>query len=251
MSSSPNERRHDGFTLVELLVVIAIIAILASLIFPAVSTARNESKTSQCQSNLSQIGTAFFAFANDNDGYLPRGDANFASNGNTYNWAKALNPYIATQNNATNGVVANKVFCCPAAVQPPASYNNDVWQYSVTYAVEEGDSATDANGIDGNGPRRLCTVQQPAKTIMVFDGVTNAGTYSASSSSSYTNAEADVGMSSPTQTLALAFRHRGNGSMNALFADGHVDAITWPSVASIILSGSSGSVWNGRWGNTQ
>ncbi len=60
--------RGKGFTLVELLVVIAIIAILASILLPALDRARDAANTARCQSNLKQISQAILLYLEDNDG---------------------------------------------------------------------------------------------------------------------------------------------------------------------------------------
>jgi len=64
-----------GFTLIELLVVVAIIALLVSLLLPAMSAARAQTKHSACMSNLRQVGFALRAYADDHEGHMPRGAA--------------------------------------------------------------------------------------------------------------------------------------------------------------------------------
>src|SRR4051812_2475020 len=64
-------RRRRAFTLVELLVVIGIIALLISILMPALSRARQQAMTVQCLSNLRQIGMSVFSYTNDSKGWYP------------------------------------------------------------------------------------------------------------------------------------------------------------------------------------
>ena len=64
-------RNRKAFTLIELLVVISIIAILASILLPALGTAREKGRQAKCMSNLKQIGIAIMMYTNDWDDWLP------------------------------------------------------------------------------------------------------------------------------------------------------------------------------------
>lgn len=100
-------KKARAFTLVELLVVIAIIALLMSILMPALARVRKQAKNVLCQSNLRQWALIFSMYMNDNDGVFPKGYIS-ESDGSGH-WINAFRDYYGNE---------HKIRCCPTATKP-------------------------------------------------------------------------------------------------------------------------------------
>ena len=110
-SNSGFRSQVSGFTLVELLVVIAIIALLAALLVPTLGKSLRRAQSSQCASNLRQIGVAIRMYATDHEGHYPLG-----FKAGEANWTVWLNEYLGgvgmTNENLSNQ--RSTVIMCPS-----------------------------------------------------------------------------------------------------------------------------------------
>jgi prepilin-type N-terminal cleavage/methylation domain-containing protein/prepilin-type processing-associated H-X9-DG protein len=115
------QKSVSGFTLVELLVVIGIIALLISVLLPALNRARSSANDVKCLSNLRQIGTALVMYMNDNRGIVPP-LATVSTTPSPYNWVKG--EYWATRLSEKKYLKGSKSFegnpyMCPSTAQDP------------------------------------------------------------------------------------------------------------------------------------
>ena len=89
-------RRRSGFTVLELLVTCGVIGTLASLILPAVGSAREAARQLQCKNQLKQIGIALHGY-HETNGCLPAGWQSESSKHSIYGWAVPILPYLEQQ----------------------------------------------------------------------------------------------------------------------------------------------------------
>src|SRR5262245_36327646 len=82
-------KKHRGFTLIELLVVIAIIAILASLLLPALASAKTKALQTQCLANHRQLARTWTLYQDDYNGALPGNTRGAPPPGTRLNWVES------------------------------------------------------------------------------------------------------------------------------------------------------------------
>jgi len=110
-----------AFTLIELLVVIAIIGILAALLLPALSSAKQKAWAATCNSNMRQIGVALRMFADDNRGWYPMSRARIP-----WNHLNPESPSNSWMQQIVSSVRNTNVYQCPTDRKSPFSYFNGV-----------------------------------------------------------------------------------------------------------------------------
>lgn len=232
-------KRDGGFTLIELLVVIGIIAILASLLLPALAKAKEKAYRIACLSNLKQWALAQTIYVDENNQMFPWprfqvssttiqdnptwGDlANFATasppTGNDV-WFNALPSYIGARPLAdyawkiNNGITlynaSKTIFQCPSAILNPGLNPN------TRVLFEYGMNSKALDGQPSNAVLRVGMVAHPSAFVIFTEGrcLINETPY-------YGTVTASTDLATP-QVYTTRFSSRHNAGANITFSDGH------------------------------
>ena len=178
------------FTLIELLVVIAIIAILASMLLPALNQARSRTHQITCVNQLRQINQALTLYAGDNDDLLP-------FRGQYDNWREEFSPLLGGFIDYTH----NPILVCPEYMQTIVleGFAESAWQIHCLYGGN-----TQLSG------KKISRIKQASNVGMVIDSTLRYGTHALSEANYW----------------FVAWRHVGRGT-NFSFLDGHVESFNY------------------------
>ena len=218
-------RRRNVFTLIELLVVIAIIAILAAMLLPALSKARDKARTISCVNNFKQIGLGVFLYASDFDEYIVPGQCPPNDPWNSGQWFGLLSGFGGQTSGYgsifINSVTTQGTFVCPSEVVPFGSYSASKFLYT-HYLLNQQLSGRygETRPVYGSIHRMNC-LTNPAEAIFAGDSLTTS-TWEGRSATGFAYRHGGVELR-PTTTGAPAGAVGSQGKCNFVFiTDFHI-----------------------------
>ena len=240
------KHNRQPFTLIELLVVVAVIAVLASLLLPALSKSRAKAKTISCASNQKQLGTAFALYYDENDDRLPFGFWRDSAGTFRLSYDDLLNPYLGgnlteAEKAAGSAPVTKglKVLACPLD-----TYKRDLAPrtYSMprTSPSNSGVGKFVAGSDNPPAPVMIGHISESSSTLLIAEW---AGILT--SSGVYNNQQGAQGspLDSPQQQQLYPPLLHKLSDLNYLHCDGHVEALKPDATIGTGTIGSPKGIW--------